>query len=140
MPQLQAPVSARGQLGLGQAALGQMGMGQPGMGQALPEAPPSKSLFAKLLKRSPKPESSDAVTAEPAGSGSLLGKKFGLGAVAGFVAAFALMMALDMFAAEPAQQAQSLTRPAVQTAQNSAPVRAEGGDTFLDNAIASDAP
>lgn len=120
------------------------GIGHVGMGQDMSEAQPSKSLFAKLLKRSPKPASQDASNPLPPNSSSLLGKKFGLGAAFGFAAAFGLMTVLNMFAAEPAQQAQRLGTPSaaiagVSTAQAPARTRAEG-NTFIDNAIAADAP
>jgi len=120
-----------------------------------PSQQASKSLVGKFLKRAPKTQAMPESTAEvPTSSGSFLNKSFLLGTVAGFIGAFALTMVLNMFAAEPAQQVQSFAGPApatavVPVAQNSPagpasnPAQTQAGvegGTFIDNAIATDAP
>ena len=101
--------------------------------------PESKSLFAKLLKRSPKPvETQSEIPAPAANSGSLFNKNFALGALTGLViGAFVLPMALNMFSSEAPVQAQAQAGP---PAGFEAMPTAVEGETFIDEAIAADAP
>ena len=107
------------------------------------EQPQSKSLLAGLLKRSPQP---DAVATEmPAastGRESLFNKNFFLGGLTGLViGAFVLPIVLGMFGSDtPQPQARNFTQSsAAVTPTSNAPSTAEGG-SFIDDAIASDAP
>ena len=69
-------------------------------------------------------------------SGSLFNKNFALGAVTGLVVgAFVLPMVLGLFGGDAPVQ----TQAQVQAPINTAPA-ATTGDTFIDNAIAADAP
>ena len=110
----------------------------------------SKSFIAKLLKRSPKPEQTELdmqtpMQSGPAKSGSLFNKNFAIGAVAGLVVgAFVLPMVLGLFGGDaPVQtQAQAQAGPLPGFDINSPAVEGDGfkADTFIDNAIAADAP
>lgn len=99
----------------------------------------SKSLFAKLLKRSPKPVNAQPESTVPAaGSESLFNKNFALGALTGLViGAFVLPMAIDMFSGSAPVQAQAQAGPP--SGFDNAPTASEG-ETFIDAAIAADAP
>ena len=111
----------------------------------------SKSLFAKLLKRAPKPKVPSAVTDMPvaavtataaaATSTSLFNKNFAFGAVAGLVVgAFVLPMLLNMIGGgdAPAQkQAIAQAPTAAKTVKAPTPV---DGETFIDQAIATKTP
>lgn len=99
--------------------------------------PEPKSLFAKLLKRSPKPVAvkSDMVASN---SGSLFNKNFALGAVTGLVVgAFVLPMALNMIGGDASVQARVQAAP--MSIVETTPTVTEG-NTFIDEAIAADAP
>jgi hypothetical protein len=116
---------------------------QPAAMDLLPQTPPhqteaSNSFIANLLKRSPKPARADTGFDQAAGSGSLFNKNFMLGAVTGLVVgAFVLPTVLNAFGgSESAQvQAQALTPASL----DSMPAASNGG-TFIDDAIATDAP
>ncbi len=98
----------------------------------------SKSLFAKLLKRSPKAQPSNTDFTEAEASGSLFNKNFLLGAITGLIiGAFVLPMALNLVGGNTPSQAQAQAGPP--PVLDVTPTMAEGG-TFIDNAIASDAP
>jgi len=109
----------------------------PSQNMAEETVPESKSLFAKLLKRSPKPIKAQSDMPAP-NAGSLFNKNFALGALTGLViGAFILPMALDMLGGDtPVQtQVQAGPPPIIETT----PTIAEG-DTFIDEAIAANAP
>jgi len=99
----------------------------------------SKSLFAKLLKRSPKTTQLEPGQPTPSGqSNSLFNKNFGLGAVTGLViGAFVLPMALGLFGGKPTVQPEVNLAPAPFVEDTST---AANADTFIDNVIAADAP
>lgn len=97
----------------------------------------SKSPFAKLLKRSPKPMEAQSDMTAP-NSGSLFNKNFALGALTGLViGAFVLPMALNMIGGDAPVQTQAQVGPA--SIIETTPTITEG-DTFIDEAIAADAP
>ena len=102
----------------------------------------SKTMIANLLKRSPKPAEVDV--GKPITSGSIFNKTFVLGTVTGLIiGAFVLPMAIGAFGGGSPTQAQAQTQAKTQagtnTEFNAAPA-ASGGDTFIDNAIATDSP
>ena len=103
------------------------------------EQPQSKSLLAGLLKRSPRPDT--VATDMPVASTSresLFNKNFMLGGLTGLViGAFLLPMVIGLFSSDtPQPQALNFTQS---SASITPPSTAEGG-SFIDDAIASDAP
>ncbi|MEP4052754.1 MAG: hypothetical protein ABJN22_10965 [Litorimonas sp.] len=109
----------------------------PQMQPAL-EDEPSKSFIVNLLKRSPKPQSSEQNVQTPAGSGSLFNKNFAIGAVTGLVVgAFILPMVLNLIGGDAPAQSQVQYTPS--SIVEITPTTTDG-DTFIDNAISSDAP
>ena len=113
------------------------GLGQ--IPQTLPQAPEaSKSFIANLLKRSPKPVQAEADFQQDVSSRSLFNKNFILGAVTGLVVgAFVLPMVLNVFSGSEPTQAQA---QAAAQASFDQPPAASNGNTFVDNAMAADAP
>ena len=109
----------------------------PGMTPLAPAKP--KSVIANLLGRSPKPAMVATNIEAPASSGSLFNKNFLLGAVSGLVVgAFVLPMVLGIFFGDSgAAQTQALAETSAD--YDPAPA-ATDGDTFVDSAIATDAP
>jgi hypothetical protein len=133
-----------------------------------PEPKASKSLLGKLLKRSPKPKavSPEAVNIPavaapvinaPAVKKPLINKNFILGGAVGFIGAFAVMIGLGMFGVETPQSyaansaaplpdiaapqdASTYSYGNEDAASSAAASSAANGDTFLDNAIAENAP
>lgn len=98
----------------------------------------SKSLIASLLKRSPKPVQAEADFEANVRPKSIFNKTFVLGAVTGLViGAFVLPMVLSAVSGSAPEQAQA--RAGTITEFNPAPA-ATNGDTFIDNAIATDTP
>jgi hypothetical protein len=103
------------------------------------EQPQSKSLLAGMLKRSPRPD--EIATDMPAASTaqrSLFNKSFILGGVTGLViGTFLLPILIGMFSSNtPQPQARNFTQS---SAAVTPPSTAEGS-SFIDDAIASDAP
>ena len=119
--------------------------GQIMSGQGAAATQSSNSLFAKLFKRSPKPEAAGGMFEKPAPSTSLFNKNFVLGGIVGFIGAFALMTGLNTFTTETPQKSQKIaahtaSSDLVPAPQNTAAPNAGDGGTFLDDAIAKDAP
>lgn len=119
--------------------------GQVMTGQGAAETKSSNSLFAKLFKRSPKPAAAGVMAETRAPSTSLFNKNFVLGGIVGFIGAFALMTGLKTFTAETPQKSQKIaahtaSSDLVPAPQNTAAPNSEDGGTFLDDAIAKDAP
>ena len=104
---------------------------------AAPEAgEKSKSFIVNLFKRSPKPEPTETHPDTVPRSGSLFNKNFVIGAVTGLVVgAFVRPMVLNIFGGSSPAQAQSTI-----TTDYSPTPAASNGDSFIDNAIATDAP
>lgn len=97
----------------------------------------SKSFLSGLLKRSPKPsDTSLEISAETTHSGLLFDKNFILGAVTGLViGALILPMVFNMLGGEKVTQAQATPPPIVEMTPTTS-----DGNTFIDEAIAADAP
>lgn len=101
-----------------------------------------KSFLAKLLKRSPRPQTADVDIQKAAiSSGSLFNKNFAIGAVTGLLAgAFVLPMIVNMFGGGKAVAAQTQAQLSVPAVINTAPAAPTSGETFIDAALAADAP
>ncbi len=121
--------------------------GQPQMAAAVEgaDAPESKSLLAKLLKRKPKAapqQVPDVIATAPKTSGGLLNKSFGIGALTGLiVGAVVLPMVLGLFGGESSGPSQAIAQTEVQAPAVAPPVGgASEGGAFIDNALSTETP